>query len=91
LVKARWSDGDETVGICNEMAWYISEPPQVNILKWKVVDDWNKVTDGKAPEIDISTLIEVKNKKKHGSSKNKGTVGSFAWRLIKKWRYAKKD
>lgn len=91
LVKARWSDGDETVGIYNDMAWYISESPQVNIVKWKVVDDWNKVTDGKAPDIDTSSHIEVKNKKEYGGSKYKGNVDDFKWDMIKKWRYAKKD
>lgn len=91
LVKARWSDGDETVGICNEMAWYISKPPQVNIIKWRVVDDWNEVTDGKAPDIAPSTPIEVKNMQEYGCNKYKGKVDDFAWDMIKKWRYTKKD
>ena len=91
LVKARWCDGDETVGIYNDIAWYISESPQVNILKWRVVDDWNEVTDGKAPDIAPSTPIEVKNMKEYGGNKYKGKVDDFVWDMIKKWRFAKKD
>lgn len=61
------------------------------IDKWKLADDWNKVVDAKAPDIDPSTLVEVKNMKEHGGYKVTKRVDELHWDMVKKWRYAKKD
>ena len=89
LVKVKWSDGDVMEYKVEDASWYFSEKPVVNILKWKLADDWNNVVDGQAPDIDPSTLVEVKNTKKYGGIKCKAPVRNIGWSRVKKWRYAK--
>lgn len=91
LVTIKWCDGDMFDDVVEDIIWKIGYYPTNNIVKWKLANDWNKVVDGKVPAIDPSTLIEVKNEKDYGGNKYKGKVDDFAWAIIKKWRYAKKD
>ena len=69
--------------------WYFSDKPTVNILKWKLADDWNKVVNGQAPDIDGETLIDVVCKDEHGRFTTTTTKDGLFWDSVKKWRYAK--
>lgn len=87
LVKVKWSDGDIMEYKVEDSAWYFSDKPTVNILKWKLADDWNKVVDGQAPDIDGETRIDVKWKDSPKTYNEK--KGWCNFKTIKAWRYAK--
>lgn len=89
LVKVKWSDGDIREHEVENVAWYFSDKPVVNVLKWKLANDWNEVVDGQAPDIEAATIVEVENTKEYMCYKFIGRVSDFEWEAVKKWRYAK--
>ena len=59
LVKAVFDEGG-VIAEVDKLRWSIADHiGQTNIVKWKLADDWNKVVNGQAPDIDGDTLVEV--------------------------------
>ena len=90
LVKAVFDVGGGVIAEIDKLRWYIVDHiGQTNIVKWKLADDWNKVVDGQAPDVDGDTLVEVVGKDEHGRFTTTTTKDDLFWDSVKKWRYAK--
>jgi len=89
LVKAVFDEGGVIADV-DKLRWSIADHiGQTNIVKWKLADDWNKVVNGQAPDIDGDTLVEVVCKDEHGRFTTTATKDDLFWGRVKKWRYAK--
>ena len=89
LVKAVFDEGG-VIAEVDKLRWSISDNIwQTNIVKWKLADDWNKVVNGQAPDIDDETRVDVKwNDGEVLNTKNQ-RKGDISFLYVKKWRYAK--
>jgi len=89
LVKAVFDEGG-VIAEVDKLRWSIADHiGQTNIVKWKLADDWNKVVNGQAPDIDDETRVDVKwNDGEVLNTKNQ-RKGDISFLYVKKWRYAK--
>ena len=88
LVKAVFDEGG-VIAEVDKLRWSIADNiGQTNVVKWKLANDWNKVVDGQAPDIDGDTLVDIKwvDGEIYKDYPMRTVVG---WPDIKKWRYAK--